>query len=114
MSCRQCGEPAAEHARYCEACGAPLAQREGGPAPEAAPLTTGQCVCVLLAFCVPVLNWILMIRWAYGEKTRSESLRSLARAALLLTGVCIGAVIIGLIGLILAVRLGLFPVVGVI
>ena len=189
MICEKCGEPIAQHALYCENCGARVAPREApvsadvpreaegerhaapkdeaSPAEEAAqesaahrevpwpegaqeaeksplekpedgaqkkrrgrrkkeqapaepippedlvPLTTAQCVGVLLAFCVPVLNLILMLKWAYAARG-NESRRSLARAGLILTGVCICAAIAALAVFTFAVSMGLVSVGGVV
>ena len=77
------------------------------------PLTTGQCVGILLALCVPVLNLVLMLKWAYAARG-NESRRSLARAGLILTGVCIGASIVVLAAVTFAVSMGLVSVGGVV
>ena len=83
------------------------------PPEDLIPLTTAQCVGVLLAFCVPVLNLILMLKWAYAARG-NESRRSLARAGLILTGVCIGAAIAALAVFTFAVSMGLVSVGGVV
>ena len=77
------------------------------------PLTTGQCVGILLALCVPVLNLVLMLKWAYAARG-NESRRRLARAGLILTGVCIGASIVVLAAVTFAVSMGLVSVGGVV
>ena len=38
------------------------------PPEDMIPLTTGQCVGILLALCVPVLNLVLMLKWAYAAR----------------------------------------------
>ena len=63
--------------------------------------------------CVPVLNLVLMLKWAYAARG-NESRRSLARAGLILTGVCIGASIVVLAAVTLAVSMGLVSVGGVV
>ena len=83
------------------------------PPEDMIPLTTGQCVGILLALCVPVLNLVLMLKWAYAARG-NESRRSLARAGLILTGVCIGASIVVLAAVTFAVSLGLVSVGGVV
>ncbi|MFR9160893.1 MAG: zinc-ribbon domain-containing protein [Ruthenibacterium lactatiformans] len=43
------------------------------PPEDMIPLTTGQCVGILLALCVPVLNLVLMLKWAYAARaTRAD------------------------------------------
>ena len=79
------------------------------PPEDMIPLTTGQCVGILLALCVPVLNLVLMLKWAYAARG-NESRRSLARAGLILTGVCIGV----LAAVTFAVSMGLVSVGGVV
>lgn len=147
MICAVCKEAVADGARYCENCGARVADKEPGAAPGAAlvqaqrapsapqkdgdprarsqmfhkgagcpqyaPLTAAQCVGILLAFCVPVLNLVLMVKWAYARHG-NENRRSLARAGLLLAGAAIGLAILGLALFTVGVRLGLISVVGVI
>ena len=83
------------------------------PPEDMLPLTTGQCVGILLALCVPVLNLVLMLKWAYAARG-NESRRSLARAGLILTGVCIGASIVVLAAVTFAVSMGLVSVGGVV
>ena len=83
------------------------------PPEDMIPLTTGQCVGILLALCVPVLNLVLMLKWAYAARG-NESRRSLARAGLILTGVCIGASIVVLAAVTFAVSMGLVSVGGVV
>lgn len=83
------------------------------PPEDMVPLTTGQCVGILLALCVPVLNLVLMLKWAYAARG-NESRRSLARAGLILTGVCIGASIVVLAAVTFAVSMGLVSVGGVV
>ena len=83
------------------------------PPEDMIPLTTGQCVGILLALCVPVLNLVLMLKWAYAAQG-NESRRSLARAGLILAGVCIGASIVLLAAVTFAVSMGLVSVGGVV
>lgn len=83
------------------------------PPEDMIPLTTGQCVGILLALCVPVLNLVLMLKWAYAARG-NESRRSLARAGLILTGVCIGASIVVLAAVTFAVSMGLVSVGGMV
>ena len=83
------------------------------PPEDMIPLTTGQCVGILLALCVPVLNLVLMLKWAYAAQG-NESRRSLARAGLILAGVCIGASIVVLAAVTFAVSMGLVSVGGVV
>ena len=75
------------------------------PPEDMIPLTTGQCVGILLALCV--------LKWAYAARG-NESRRSLARAGLILTGVCIGASIVVLAAVTFAVSMGLVSVGGVV
>lgn len=102
MNCEKCKSALAEDALYCEKCGAPVKNRLGMDdacrplAPQALmPLTTAQCVGILLAFCVPVLGLILMVIWAYAPQG-NESRRSMARAGLILFGAVLALAIIGL------------------
>ena len=139
MICEKCGEPIAQDALYCENCGARAALQADAaqarsasarkrrrakrekmppadppiPPEDMIPLTTGQCVGILLALCVPVLNLVLMLKWAYAARG-NESRRSLARAGLILTGVCIGASIVVLAAVTFAVSMGLVSVGGVV
>ena len=83
------------------------------PPEDMIPLSSGQCVGILLALCVPVLNLVLMLKWAYAARG-NESRRSLARAGLILTGVCIGASIVVLAAVTFAVSMGLVSVGGVV
>lgn len=114
MVCRECGEPLPADAVFCEYCGARVEDEQMLEITEEQlqPLTTAQCVLILAAFAVPVLNLVLMFGWAYGTHT-NENRRSLARAGLVLTGILIGLAIIGLGGFVLFVRLGLISLTGV-
>ena len=69
---------------------------------------------ILLALCVPVLNLVLMLKWGLWPGQGNESRRSLARAGLILTGVCIGASIVVLAAVTFAVSMGLVSVGGVV
>ena len=83
------------------------------PPGDMIPLTTGQCVCILLALCVPVAHPVLVRTRAYAARGTGGR-RSLARAGLILTGVCIGASIVVLAAVTFAVSMGLVSVGGVV
>lgn len=101
-------------AAFCENCGARVEEGQGQvtTAEQAQPLTTTQCVLILAAFAVPVVNLILMFLWAYGAHT-NENRRSLARAGLALTAFLMGFAIVVLGGFVLSVRLGFISLTGV-
>lgn len=101
------GSAAAQSVKKCRPADPPI------PPEDMIPLSTGQCVGILLALCVPVLNLVLMLKWAYAARG-NESRRSLARAGLILTGVCIGASIVVLAAVTFAVSMGLVSVGGVV
>lgn len=105
MVCKKCKSALPEDALYCEKCGSPVkekpatkkAEKPEEPLPPEAlvPLTTAQCTGILLAFCVPVLNLILMVLWAYAPQG-NENRRSMARAGLILCGAVMALAIMGL------------------
>lgn len=123
MVCKKCKSALAEDALYCETCGAPVKKKlaarkkekaEAPLSPEALrPLTTAQCVGILLAFCVPVLNLILMVMWAYAPQG-NESRRSMARAGLILSGAVMALAIMGLSIFLILVNTGIITLTGVI
>lgn len=120
MVCKKCKSVLAEDALYCEKCGKPVKRKpaakkaEAPLAPEALwPLTTAQCVGILLAFCVPLLNLILMVIWAYAPQG-NENRRSLARAGLILCGAVLVLAIMGLSAFLILVNTGAITLTGVV
>lgn len=120
MVCKKCKSTLAEDALYCEKCGAPVKKKlaakkaEEPLAPEALmPLTTAQCVGILLAFCVPVLNLVLMVVWAYAPR-ENENRRSMARAGLILCGTVMALAIMGLSIFLVLVNTGYIVLTGTI
>lgn len=123
MVCEKCKSALPEDALYCEKCGTPIekklaAQKAEKPeeslAPQALqPLTTAQCVGILLAFCVPLLNLILMVVWAYAPQG-NESRRSLACAGLILCGAVMVLAIMGLSAFLILVNMGYITLMGTI
>ncbi len=121
MTCKKCKYEVASDALYCENCGARVRRKtkkekpKGEPLPPEAlvPLTTGQSLLVLLAFCVPVLNVIMMLIWAYAPEG-NESRRSLARAGLILLGMALLLAILGLSIFLVLLNTGMISVTGVI
>ena len=123
MVCKKCKSALAEDALYCETCGTPVKQKltereaektETPLSPQAlVPLTTAQCIGILLAFCVPVLNLILMVVWAYAPQG-NESRRSMARAGLILSGAVIALAIVGLSAFLILVHTGYISLTGVV
>lgn len=123
MVCKKCKSVLDGDALYCETCGTPVKREpaalktekaETPLGPEALrPLTTAQCVGILLAFCVPVLNLILMVVWAYAPQG-NESRRSMARAGLILAGTVIALAIMGLSVFLILVHTGYLSLTGVI
>ncbi len=135
MKCRVCGRELRETARFCGKCGAPVVRMEaaaqhpgepyadpvpaGGrydpdnpdhlPKEDLVPLTTAQCVWLLVAMLVPVLNVILMLKWAYSERG-NESRRSLARAGLILLGVVLAVLIVVLACILAGLQMGFITV----
>lgn len=121
MNCKKCKCALAPDAVYCENCGARVrknakkAEKEAQPLPPEAlvPLTTGQSLCILLAFCVPVANLILMLIWAYAPQG-NENRRSMARAGLILFGIALLLAILGLSVFLALLGMGVITVTGVI
>lgn len=123
MVCRKCKSALAGDALYCETCGTPVKKKPAAREAEKAdallspdvlvPLTTAQCVGILLAFCVPVLNLILMVVWAYAPQG-NENRRSMARAGLILSGAAITLAIVGLSVFLILVHTGYLSLTGVI
>lgn len=121
MNCKKCNRALAPDAIYCENCGTRVPRKankrkqEAEPLPPEAlvPLTTGQSLCILLAFCVPVANLILMLIWAYAPRG-NESRRSMARAGLILFGAALLLAILGLSVFLILLDAGVISVTGVI
>ena len=124
MVCKKCKSALPDDALYCEKCGTPVKRRPAKkPAannaeepfvPEAlCPLTTAQCVGILLVFCIPVLNLILMLVWAYAPQG-NENRRSLARAGLIICGVLMVLAIMGLSAFLILVNTGYIVLTGVV
>lgn len=131
MVCKVCGSEVRETARFCGKCGAPIvrgdapeqraanapadaAPAENKPDPDnpdalpkedLVPLTTPQCVWMLLAMLIPVLNVILMLKWAYSERG-NESRRSFARAGLILLGIVLAVLIVVLASVLAGLQMG--------
>lgn len=123
MVCKKCKSALPEDALYCEKCGSPVkkkletkkAEKPEEPLPPEAlvPLTTAQCLGILLAFCVPVLNLILMVIWAYAPQG-NENRRSMARAGLILCGAVMAFAIMGLSVFLILVNTGYITFTGTI
>ena len=115
MVCKKCKSVLAADALYCEKCGFPVKKRPAAKKAEMplVPLTTAQCVGILLAFCVPVLNLILMLVWAYAPQG-NESRRSMARAGLILFGAVLALAILGLSLFLILADTGFIPFTGTI
>lgn len=132
MICKFCGKEIGAGARFCQNCGAAVSVQQdmpcGGvqsnvprqesqekkadpdnpdalPKEDLVPLTTSQCVWIIAAMLVPVLNLILMLKWAYAERG-NESRRSFARAGLILMGSLIGIIVVVLAGILVGLNMG--------
>lgn len=123
MVCKKCKSPLAEDALYCEKCGAPVKKKRMAKKPQnpeeplaeeaLVPLTTAQCVGILLTLCVPVLNLIWMVIWAYAPQG-NENRRSLARAGLILCGAVLALAILGLLAFLILANTGAITFTGTI
>lgn len=62
-------------------------------------MTIGMYIGAFFLMCIPIANFILLIVWAAGG-TVNQSKRNLARAVLILYGICI------VLGIVLAIAFG--------
>lgn len=122
VTCTRCGTVADGSKPYCINCGAPLPSAEAPeqPARDAyaapqpcpvppdarpprgarfAPMTVGGYIGTFLLLCLPVANLVLLIVWACGGCV-NENKRNLARALLILYGICVilSLILIALLG----------------
>ena len=106
FDCPRCGTPADNTKAYCENCGAPLyqseptsLQREDLCPPKGsryAPMSIGNYIGYFLLMCIPVANLILLIVWSCGG-CKNQNKRNLARAMLILYGICVVLAIVFLL-----------------
>lgn len=95
-SCYYCGASVEEQDRFCTACGKPISPEEGQtqsekhhaeksgkaePHLDTEPITVGGYLLMLLILCIPVVNLVVLLLWAFG-KNGNVNRRNFSRAAL--------------------------------
>jgi len=123
MFCPNCGKKNADDSKFCEGCGSvlteqtsaappppqpkqPLQQPVYNPQPSnpegylKKPLTVGDYIVMFILFCIPFVNIILLLVWAFGSNV-NENKKNYCRAILILAligivlGILFGAVFAG-------------------
>lgn len=109
--CKYCGAPIGEDDRFCTACGKPVSSAEGQtqsekpygetgekaePQLDREPITVGGYLIMFLVLCIPIVNLVVLLLWAFG-KNGNVNRRNFSRAALVYLAIaivlCIGATV---------------------
>ena len=113
MYCKKCGGKVESYASHCPFCGEAMsgndvtatytkASAEG----EGAGRSIGKWILTYILVGIPVVGFILMLVWAFGDKTKADpTFRNWARANLVL-------VLIAVIASVLMVALGIAGILG--
>jgi hypothetical protein len=116
MFCESCGNQLPDNAKFCTACGATTGRPQTAPAQPAytpppppaqpvynhasapaqpayapmaaldAPLGVGQFIGMFFLLAIPILNIILLFKWAFGSSANLNK-KNYARAALILAAI---------------------------
>lgn len=92
--CNHCGASVDEEDRFCTVCGKPITAGDGAEQPKASheekqkkeeldrePITVGGYLIMFLIMCIPVVNLVVLLLWAFG-KNGNVNRRNFSRAAL--------------------------------
>lgn len=97
-------QPAPVHAHaYAPAPHPGLAGATNGLCP---PLTTGQFLGIFLLMCVPLLGFILLLVWAFGDGSGNPNRKNYARAMLLMQVIACVILVVGTVIAFLAQKAG--------
>lgn len=96
-SCHYCGASVGEEDRFCTACGKPIGSEQGQtqsekphteksdkaePQLDTEPIGMGSYLIMFLVLCIPVVNLVVLLLWAFG-KNGNVNRRNFSRAALI-------------------------------
>lgn len=94
--CNHCGASVGEEDRFCTVCGKPITAESGAEQPKASheenhkkeephldkePISVGGYLLMFLIMCIPVVNLVVLLLWAFG-KNGNVNRRNFSRAAL--------------------------------
>lgn len=94
--CNHCGASVDEEDRFCTVCGKPITAGDGAEQPKAShaesqkkeephldtePITVGGFLIMFLIMCIPVVNLVVLLLWAFG-RNGNVNRRNFSRAAL--------------------------------
>ncbi len=93
--CNHCGASVGEDDRFCTVCGKPITVESAAEQPKASheenhkqaeldrePITVGGYLIMFLVMCIPVVNLVVLLLWAFG-KNGNVNRRNFSRAALI-------------------------------
>lgn len=92
--CNHCGASVGEDDRFCTVCGKSITAGDGAeqlhgesrkkeqPHLDTEPITVGGYLIMFLVMCIPVVNLVILLLWAFG-KNGNVNRRNFSRAALI-------------------------------